>query len=122
MLYFNQVHKFSIKTPLYNTQYFYIAGSDVDQQYSQNALLLFHGNKGYVNAPRFCIILVLCILFIPAKVVPIYSTTRHLVPEDSDLQYVHTHYQPTGLVKVTLQPRVLETRGSNLGRVISSAE
>lgn len=32
MLYCIQQHKFSVKIPLYNTQYFYIVGSDVDQQ------------------------------------------------------------------------------------------
>jgi len=46
MLYCIQLHKLSIKTSLYNTRYFYIAGSDVDQQQSQNVLLLFHGSKG----------------------------------------------------------------------------
>jgi len=47
---------------LFNTHYFCIVDSDDSQQYTQNELLSFHCNNGYVDAPQYYVVLILSVL------------------------------------------------------------
>jgi hypothetical protein len=69
------LQKFTIKAFLCNTQFFLCCWQlNVAEQHTQNALLHFHCNNGYVNTPPCCIICTLPILFIPYS--GLYSTVN----------------------------------------------
>jgi hypothetical protein len=62
MFYGCRRHKFAIESSLYNTQCCFIVDSDMYFNNTHSALLLFHGNSGYTNAPQCYVIRTLRVL------------------------------------------------------------
>jgi len=63
IFYVSWLHKFATKPLLCNTLFAYSCQLQVAQQHTQNAVLFFHCNNGYTNAPHFYILHTLLILF-----------------------------------------------------------